>query len=62
MVEAEYIEQRQYAENQAEMLKIQQEIAKSKARAEVYGQLDTKSVDSYQMTKYMLLKDVSPEI
>ena len=45
MAEVEYIEQRQYAENQAEMLKIQQEIAKSKARAEVYGQLDTKSVD-----------------
>ena len=35
MTEAEYIEQRQYAENQAEMLKIQQEIAKSKARADV---------------------------
>ena len=33
MAEAEYIEQRKYAENQAEMLKIQQEIAKSKARA-----------------------------
>ena len=45
MAEAEYIEQRQYAENQLEMLKIQQEIAKSKARAEVYGQHDTKSVD-----------------
>ena len=27
------------------MFKIQQEFAKSKARAEVYGQLDTKSVD-----------------
>ena len=45
MAEAEYIEQRQYAENQPEMLKIQQEIAKSKARAEVYDQLDTKFVD-----------------
>ena len=44
MAEVEYIEQRQYAENQAEMLKIQQEIAKSKSRAEVYGQLDAKSV------------------
>ena len=32
MAEAEYIEQRQLAENQAEMLKIQQEIVKSKAR------------------------------
>ena len=41
MAEAEYIEQRQYAENQPEMLKIQQEIAKSK----VYDQLDTKFVD-----------------
>ena len=35
MKEAEYIHQRQFAENQAEMLKIQQEIAKSKARADV---------------------------
>ena len=41
MAEAEYIEQRQYAENQGGTLKIQQEIAKSK----VYGQYDAKSVD-----------------
>ena len=45
MKEAEYIDQRQFAENQAEMLKIQQEIAKSKARAKVYDQHDTKFVD-----------------
>ena len=45
MAEVEYTEQRQLAENQAEMLKIQQEIAKSKARAEVYGKHDTKSTD-----------------
>ena len=45
MAEAEYIKQRQLAENQAEMLKIQLEIAKSKARAEVYGKHDTKSID-----------------
>ena len=45
MAEAEYIEQRQYVENQIEMLKIKQQIAKSKARAEVYGRHDTKSVD-----------------
>ena len=45
MAEAEYIEQRQYTENQPKMLKIQQEIAKSKARAEVYDQLDTKFVN-----------------
>ena len=45
MAEAEYIEQRQLAENQAEMLKIQQEIAKSKTRAEVYGKHDAKSID-----------------
>ena len=45
MAEAECIEQRQYAENQTEMLRSQQEIAKSKARAQVYGQHDTKSVD-----------------
>ena len=45
MVEAEYIEQRQLAENQAEMLTIQQEIAKSKARAEVYSKQDAISID-----------------
>ena len=45
MAEAEYIEQRQFAENQAAMLKIQQETAKSKARAEVYGKHDAKSID-----------------
>ena len=33
MAEAEYIEQRQVVENQAEMLKIKLEIAKNKARA-----------------------------
>ena len=44
MAEAKYIEKRQLAKNQAEMLKIQQEIAKSKAR-EVYGKHDTKSID-----------------
>ena len=45
MAEAEYIEQRQLAEFQAEMLKIQQEIAKSKVRAEVYGKHGTKPID-----------------
>ena len=45
IAETEYIEQRQFTENRAEMLKIQQDIAKSKARAEVYGKHDTKSID-----------------
>ena len=45
MAEAKYIEKRQFAKNQAEMLKIQQEIAKSKARAEFYGKHDIKSID-----------------
>ena len=45
MAEAKYIEKRQLAKNQAEMLKIQQEIAKSKARAEFYGKHDIKSID-----------------
>ena len=45
MAETEYIEQRQFTEHQAEMLKISQEIAKSKARAEVYGKHDAKSID-----------------
>ena len=45
MGDAEYIEQKQLAENEAWMLKIQEEIAKYKARAEDYGKHDTKSVD-----------------
>ena len=45
MAEAEYTEQRQFAENQAELSKIKLEIAKSKARAEVYGKHDKKSID-----------------
>ena len=45
MTEAGYNEQRQLAENQAKMFKIQQHIAESKARAEVYGKRDTKSID-----------------
>ena len=45
MVQAEYTEQRQLVENQAEMQKIQQEIAKSKARVEVYGKHNAKSTD-----------------
>ena len=45
MAESEYIEQKQLAENQAEILKIKQEIAKCKAIAEVYGKHDTKSID-----------------
>ena len=47
------------------MLKIQQEIAKSEARAEVYGQYDTKSVDDTSQLsddKEILFKDISPEI
>ena len=40
MAVAQYNEQGQLGENQAEMLKIQQEIAKSKARA-VYGKHNT---------------------
>ena len=45
MAEAEHNEQRKLAETQAEMLKIQQEIAMSKARAGIYGQHDRKSLD-----------------
>ena len=48
MAETKYTEQRQLSENQAEMLKIQQEIANSKARADVYGNLYVKSIDSVQ--------------
>ena len=61
MKEAEYIDQRQLAKNQAEMLKIQQEIAKSKARTEVYGQHDTKSVDDRSQLSYDLAQRC-PEI
>ena len=45
MAEAEHNEQRKLAENQAELLKIQQDIAMSKTRAEIYGQHDRKSLD-----------------
>ena len=45
MAETEYIEQRQLSENQAEMLKIQQEISKSKARAENYWKHNTEFID-----------------
>ena len=45
MAEAEYLEQRQLVENQAKMLKIQQQIANSKATAKVYGKHDAKSID-----------------
>ena len=37
LAEAQYVEQRQQIENQAEMLKIKQEIAKAKARVEAYS-------------------------
>ena len=37
MTEAEFLEKRQLAENQAERLKIQEKLAKAKARSEVYS-------------------------
>ena len=45
IAEAVYTEQRQPAENQAEMLIIQQEIAKNKASVEVCGKHNAKSID-----------------
>ena len=54
MAKTEYIEQRQRAENQAEMLKIQREIANSKAREKFMVSMiqDLLMVEvSYQMTK-----------
>ena len=65
MAKTEYIEQRQRAENQAEMLKIQREIANSKAREKFMVSMiqDLLMVEvSYQMTNSILLKDFSPEI
>ena len=44
MAKAKHTEQRQFAENPAEMLKIQHEIAKSKTRAEICGKHNTKSI------------------
>ena len=41
LAEAQYVEQRQQIENQAEMLKIKKEIAKTKARVEAYSWKDT---------------------
>ena len=38
MAIAEYVKQLQFAENQAQMLKIQLGIVKSESRAKVYGQ------------------------
>ena len=38
LAEAEFLEQRQKVENEAEMLKVQQELAKAKARVAAYGQ------------------------
>ena len=38
MAEAEFLEQRQLLQNQAETLKVQQELAKAKARVAAYGQ------------------------
>ena len=65
MAKAKYIEQRQRAENQAEMLKIQREIAKSKAREKFMVSMiqDLLMVKvNYQMTNSILLKDFRPEI
>ena len=65
MAKAEYIEQRQRAEHQADMLKIQREIAKSKAREKFMSSMiqDLLMVEvSYQMTNSILLKAFSPEI
>ena len=41
LAEAQYVEQRQQIENQTEMLKIKQEIAKTKARVEAYSWKET---------------------
>ena len=43
------------------MLKIEQEIAKSKSRTEIYGQHDTKSVDDRSQLSYDLAQRC-PEI
>ena len=37
LAEAQYVEQREWIENQAEMLKIKQEIAKTEIRVEAYS-------------------------
>ena len=37
LAEAQYVEQREWIENQAEMLKIKQEIAKTEVRVEAYS-------------------------
>ena len=45
MAEVECTEKDSLQKNQAEMLKIQQQITNSKARAKVYGKHDAKSID-----------------
>ena len=61
MAETEYTEERHLSENQAEMFRIQQEIGKNKARAEVYGKHVAKSIDGRsQVIKWILFQDVNP--
>lgn len=54
MVEAEYTEQRQLAENHAEMLKIQEKLTESQARAEIYSNHGAKSLDGRSQLPYKI--------
>ena len=42
MAEAEFMQQRQIAENRAEQLRVQEKLAKAKARFEVYEAMERK--------------------
>ena len=42
MAEAEFMQQRQMAENRAEQLRVQEKLAKAKARSEVYEAMERK--------------------
>ena len=42
MAEAEFMQQRQMAENQAEQLRVQEKLAKAKARSEIYEAMERK--------------------
>ena len=64
MAEVECTEKDSLQKNQAEMLKIQQQITNSKARAKVYGKHDAKSIDDRTQLsdhKIGLAQDTSPE-
>ena len=50
MAEAEFLEQRHLAENQAERLKIQEKLANAKTRSEVYATMQDDAIVKNEVT------------